>query len=93
MEPTFSQTMATSRGKLEYGCRTHVTRMKGVKMTDLAKVQLLEAENRKLQSELEITRELVKKVEEQRDSIYWEYESIRYSLNEQFTSRTLATAE
>jgi len=62
-------------------------------MTDLAKVQLLEAENRKLQSELEKTRELVKKVEEQRDGIYWEYESIRYTMNEQLTSRTLATSE
>lgn len=61
-------------------------------MTDLAKVQLLEAENRKLQSELEKTRELVKKVEEQRDGIYWEYESIRYTMNEQLTSRTHATA-
>jgi len=61
-------------------------------MTDLAKVQLLEAENRKLQSELKKMTELVKKVEEQRDGIYWEYESIRYSLNEQLASRTLATA-
>jgi Asp-tRNA(Asn)/Glu-tRNA(Gln) amidotransferase C subunit len=61
-------------------------------MTDLAKVQLLEAENRKLQSELEKLTELVKKVEEQRDGIYWEYESIRYTLNEQLSSRTLATA-
>ena len=62
-------------------------------MTDLAKVQLLEAENRKLQSELKKTRELVKKVKEQRDGIYWEYESIRYAMNEQLTIRTLATAE
>jgi hypothetical protein len=36
--------------------------------------------------------ELVKKVEEQRDGIYWEYESIRYSLNEQLPSRTRAPA-
>jgi len=62
-------------------------------MADLAKVQLLEAENRKLQSELKKTWELVKKVEEQRDGIYWEYESIRYAMNEQLTIRTLATAE
>jgi hypothetical protein len=62
-------------------------------MTDQAKVQLLEAENRKLRSELETTRELVKKVEEQRDGIYWEYESIRYTMNEQLTSRTRVPAE
>lgn len=61
-------------------------------MTALAKVQQLEAENRKLHFELQQLRELVKKVEEQRDDIYWEYESIRYNMNEQLTSRTLATA-
>lgn len=62
-------------------------------MSELENVQRLEAENRKLQSELKIARELVKKVEEQRDGIYWEYERIRYTLNEQLTVRTLATAE
>ncbi|MHC1697636.1 MAG: hypothetical protein AB9919_06175 [Geobacteraceae bacterium] len=62
-------------------------------MTALAIVQLLEAENRKLQSEVQQLRELAKKLEEQRDGIYWEYESIRYNMNEQLTSRTLATAE
>lgn len=61
-------------------------------MTVLAKVQQLEAENRKLYFELQQLRELVKKVEEQRDDIYWEYESIRYNMNEQLTSRTLVTA-
>ena len=55
-------------------------------MTDLAKMQLLEAENRKLQSELQQLRDLAKKLEEQRDGIYWEYESIRYSMNEQLTA-------
>lgn len=62
-------------------------------MTDLAKVQLLGAENQKLQSELQRLRELAKKLEEQRDSIYWEYESIRYAMNEQLTDRTLAHRE
>jgi len=38
-------------------------------MTDLAKMQLLEAENRKLQSELQQLRDLAKKLEEQRDGI------------------------
>jgi len=59
-------------------------------MTDPEKVQLLEAENRKLQSELQQLRELAKKLEEQRDSIYWEYESIRYAVNEQLTDRARA---
>lgn len=62
-------------------------------MTALAKVQLLEAENRKLHSELQQLRELVKRVEEQRDGIYWEYESIRYAVNEQLTDRTLVHSE
>lgn len=59
-------------------------------MTDPEKVQLLEAENRKLQSELQQLRELARKLEEQRDSIYWEYESIRYAVNEQLTARAHA---
>ncbi len=56
-------------------------------MTFLARVELLEAENRKLQSEIEKFQELVKKLEEQRDGLYWEYEKIRYTMNEQLTDR------
>lgn len=62
-------------------------------MTDHSKVQVLEAENRKLQSDLQGLRELVKNLEQQRDGIYWEYEKIRYTINEQLTIRTLATTE
>lgn len=58
-------------------------------MTYLARVELLEAENRKLQSEIEKFQQLVKKLEEQRDGLYWEYEKIRYTMNEQLTSRAL----
>jgi len=59
-------------------------------MTDHANVQLLEAENRRLQSELQRSRELIKQLERQRDDIYWEYEKIRYTMNEQLSCRTLA---
>jgi len=62
-------------------------------MSDLAKVQALEVENRRLQSELQRSQELVKKLEKQRDDIYWEYETIRYTMNEQLTLRTLASTQ
>jgi hypothetical protein len=62
-------------------------------MTDLARVQALKAENRRLQSEIQKLQELVKNVEQQRDGIYWEYETIRYTMNEQLTCRTLANTE
>lgn len=58
-------------------------------MTYLARVELLEAENRKLQSEIEKFQQLVKKLEEQRDGLYWEYEKIRYTMNEQLVDRVL----
>ncbi len=60
-------------------------------MTDLVKVQALEAEIRRLQSELQRSQELVEKLKQQRDDIYWEYETIRYNMNEQLTLRTLAS--
>ena len=58
-------------------------------MTYTARVELLEAENRKLQSEIEKFQQLVKKLEEQRDGLYWEYEKIRYTMNEQLVDRVL----
>lgn len=58
-------------------------------MTYPARVELLEAENRKLQSEIEKFQQLVKKLEEQRDGLYWEYEKIRYTMNEQLVDRVL----
>jgi predicted nucleic acid-binding Zn-ribbon protein len=62
-------------------------------MTDLVKVQALEAEIQRLKSEIQKLQELVKKVEQQRDGIYWEYETIRYNMNEQLNCRTLANIE
>lgn len=57
-------------------------------MSDLVRVQTLETENRRLQSEVQKLRELVKNLEQQRDAIYWEYETIRYNTNEQLNCRT-----
>lgn len=51
-------------------------------MADLEKVQLLEAENRKLQSDILQLQGLVNKLKLQRDELYWEYETIRYKMNE-----------
>jgi len=62
-------------------------------MTDLVKVQALEAEIRRLQSELQRSQEMVEKLKQQRDDIYWEYETIRYNMNEQLTLRTLASTQ
>ena len=62
-------------------------------MTDLARIQALEAENSKLQSEIQKLHEMVDNLKKQRDGIYWEYETIRYNMNEQLTLRTLANID
>lgn len=58
-------------------------------MSDNKREQLLEKENLRLSAEITKLRELVIVLEQQRDSIYWEYERIRYSLNEQLTPRLM----
>ncbi len=58
-------------------------------MADNKREQLLEKENLRLSAEITKLRELVIVLEQQRDSIYWEYERIRYSLNEQLTPRLM----
>ncbi len=57
-------------------------------MSDLAKIKFLEAENKRLESELQRLLELIKKMEQQRDGLYWEYETIRYTMNEQLIGRS-----
>lgn len=57
-------------------------------MSDHAKVKLLETENSRLLAELRKAQEVIDKLQKQRDAIYWEYESIRYALNEQISERS-----
>ncbi len=60
-------------------------------MSDLEKIKFLEEENLRLESELQRMLELTKKLELQRDGLYWEYEAIRYAMNEQNIDRTIRT--
>ncbi len=56
-------------------------------MSENEKLQTMEDENRNLKAELKRSLELIEELKQQRDGIYWEYEKIRYSLNEQLTPR------